>query len=59
MITLRHEAVAAHLLMINIATVLDRWSRALLSQSAHVQHDERAVADSHTAGRFRTARAGV
>lgn len=46
-------------LLINIATVLDRWSRALLSQSAHVPHDDRAVVDSHAAGRFRTARAGV
>lgn len=46
-------------LLINIATALDRWSRALLNQSSHGVHSEQVVADSQHAGRYRTARAGV
>jgi hypothetical protein len=46
-------------LLINIATVLDRWSRALLNQSSQGGPSEQTVADSQHAGRYRTARAGA
>lgn len=45
--------------LINIATALDRWCRALLSQSSNAVHGDQAVADSQPAAKFRTARAGI
>ena len=46
-------------LLINIATTLDRWCRALLSQSANAMHRDQMVADSQATVKFRTARAGI
>lgn len=46
-------------LLINVATALDHWGHALLSQSPVVMHGDPAVPDGKVRGRFRTAGAGI
>lgn len=46
-------------LLINVATALDCWCRALVSQNSNAVHSQQPVSDSQPVARFRTARAGV
>lgn len=44
---------------INIATAIDIWARVLVSQRSNAKHGDQMVASGQTAGKFRTATAGL
>lgn len=45
--------------LINIATALDHWCHAVLSQRSNAMRGDQAAAADQSAGRYRTARAGI